>query len=93
MKPVRLPERAIVAVRWNDAHASAGDLIDAETIAAAHRPSVVTTIGWLMRDDDAGVSLCVESTDFGFRGHTFIPRSCVLSTRMIRSAPKPRPVA
>lgn len=73
--PTTLP---LVAVVWNDAHASSAELIDQASIVESHKPKEVITLGWLMREDEAGVSVCAEYVaELGYRGHTFVPRSLV----------------
>jgi hypothetical protein len=84
-----LPALPLVAVTWDDAQSSSGEVIDDVTIAANHQPKVVVTLGWLMRDDAAGVSVCSEHVSgIGYRGHTFVPRSLVRSVRVLRKARK-----
>lgn len=68
----------LVVVEWNDACTfdSGATLKD---IAASHRPEVVTTIGWLLLDDTAGISMASEFYDDTYRGRSFIPRAMVVS--------------
>lgn len=65
----------LVVVLWDDAWQS-------ETPATMahfeHKPERVTTIGWLMKDDDVGVQLANEFYDETYRGRTFIPRAMIV---------------
>ena len=84
MSPSHLP---IVIVTWDDAHGSATkDVTEREL---PHAPTRMQSIGWLLRDDETGVSIGTEVFyEDGvayFRGHTFVPRgmvqTCVVKTR------------
>ena len=73
---------------WADAQASSTDVITENNIATKHKPIVMETIGWVIRDDEEGVSICNERFKEGgelqFRGHTFVPRSLVLKIKKAR---------
>jgi len=74
-----------VEVTWEDAHGSDGTISEHEV---DHKPYVYTTIGYLVRSDDTGVSAAHEiSQDGKFRDVTFIPRKMVLKENVF---PKPR---
>lgn len=66
----------IVGCVWEDAHGSDG------TIAAHevdHKPYTFTTVGFLVRTDEVGISIASEQGEDGrFRDITFIPRKMVL---------------
>lgn len=65
-----------VEVRWEDAHGSDGTLSAHEI---DHKPYVFTTLGYLVRSDEVGVSVASEVGDDGkFRDVTFIPREMVI---------------
>lgn len=74
------PRRA--TVWWNDAHRSASANADADVICKEHAPVLLGITGWIIRDDDAGVSIGWEWTHTQnthaafteFRGYGFIPR-------------------
>ena len=69
----------LVIVTWHDANASATEVYQK---AKHHIPAILTTVGWLVDDDELGVSLCCErntdEADMWHRGHTFIPRGMVV---------------
>lgn len=74
-------KRQVVVVSWDDAHGSAHREVTEDDMP--HRPVVMQTLGWLLRDDEKGVSLANElATDMDstcYRGHTFVPRGMVRS--------------
>jgi hypothetical protein len=75
----------LVVVVWDDAASSSVEVITEENIAKYHVPTIIKTIGWLVRDDEKGVSVCNESyyeyqgDQPQWRGHTFIPKPLVRS--------------
>jgi hypothetical protein len=83
-----LPTLPLVAVAWDDAQSSSGDFVDPTSLDVVHCPKLVLTIGWLLRDDTIGVSVCNEFVEgIGYRGHTFVPRSLIQSVKTLK---KPR---
>ena len=77
MKPV-LP---LVIVTWHDAWTNELG-VTVEDVRASHKPMVVRTIGWLLLDDEVGVSLANEHfDDESYRGRTFILRSMVVDVQ------------
>lgn len=82
LKPMDTP---LVAVLWDDPQSSATEVITEDTLDTFHLPMQMETLGWLLRDDDKGVSLAneryYEKGRPHYRGHTFILRSLVRSTR------------
>jgi hypothetical protein len=88
-----------VIVVWDDAHGSATTDVTIEDLD--HKPIVMTTVGWLLRQDERGISVANERCEEGgktvYRGHTFIPRAMVRSAtpmvlvrpRKKRSSPQP----
>ncbi len=73
-------------VWWHDAHSGDG-LKDAATVVKEHRPMLVARIGWVVQDDDAGISLGWEYNDpaqnphvsvYDFRATMFIPRGMIV---------------
>lgn len=78
MEKTKLP---YVIVVWDDAHGSATGVVTLKDIP--HKPIVMQTMGWLLREDEKGISLanerCLDEGDESYRGHTFIPRSLVKS--------------
>lgn len=72
-----------VAVIWLDAWKSAGLDISVANVAEHHKPATMETRGWLLKQDDVGVTLanecCLDDDDDDFRGPTFIPAKMVKS--------------
>jgi hypothetical protein len=70
----------LVLVAWNDAAGSTTKIYDE---VRDHVPTVMQTIGWLLKADAVGVSIACECyTDEGidvYRGHTFIPLGMLVS--------------
>jgi hypothetical protein len=75
-----LPPYKLCLVRWADAHSpSAGDTYTANDLDAVHRAITATTCGFLLRDDDFGVTVASEWLGGQeFRGLTIIPRGMVV---------------
>jgi hypothetical protein len=78
-----MTKKPLVIVTWDDADSSSVAVITDENIDDVHKPSVIKTVGWLLREDERGVSLCNEFYEEAgkerFRGHTIIPRPLVHS--------------
>lgn len=67
----------LVIVQWDDAWTNEMG-VTVEDVRSSHKPMPVQTIGWLLLDDEVGVSLANEHFDDGsYRGRTFILRSMV----------------
>jgi len=89
-----LPKKPIVVVRWNDAQSSATHVFKESEDQNFHRPCVMETLGWLLRDDEEGVSVMNEvfsEEGLNYRGHTFIPRSLVVEMRVVKKPRQPKP--
>jgi len=74
------PPYKLVQVVWHDANSPAStDIFDATDLKTAHTTMPVVTVGWLLRDDEQGVTLAGEwfSGTTDFRGLTFVPRALV----------------
>ena len=71
----------LVVVTWNDAWIDGTEPVLMSEVHIEHKPKVITTIGWLLKDDERGVSIACEhyDDDKTFRGRTFIPRGMVQS--------------
>lgn len=74
-------KRQMVVVVWDDAHGDAQKVVGEDDLP--HKPVVMKTIGWLLKDDEVGVSVANEEfqedgKDY-FRGHSFIPRKMIRS--------------
>lgn len=66
---------------WDDAHGSTS-MFDEHDVD--HKPYRFTSVGFLVRSDDVGVSLAGEIGEDGrFRDHTFIPRKMVIDEGVI----------
>ncbi len=80
-----------VFVTWDDAWGDAHESVSPADVGEKHKPTIMQTSGWLLRDDEVGVSIfaerCLDHGDGTFRGRTFIPRAMIKS---IDPAPKPR---
>ncbi len=77
-----MPRPRLVLVTWNDAQAGGAEDYDK---ARHHKPSVMQTLGWLMDQDDTGISIACEryhenGKDY-FRGSTFVPSGMVISVK------------
>ena len=93
-----LNERPLVRVEWLDAHESTLQHTDSDI---PHAPLRIETVGWLLRDDDLGVSLAGEripgENPVNYRAVSFIPRGMVvrvvpvLKTRKRKSHENPAP--
>lgn len=67
----------LVVVEWWD-HNTDGDVpIDLETVDSYHKPTLITTIGWVLKEDDFGVTLVTEYYDSTYRGRTFIDKRMI----------------
>jgi hypothetical protein len=69
----RMPTKLLVAVAWDDAHSTIQSAYAEHELP--HAPVAILTLGWLLKEDEAGVSLANEfCSDGTWRGVTFIPR-------------------
>lgn len=64
---------------WNDANTGGDDAVTHENIDSYHKPTVVTTLGWLFKETEEGITLVNEYYDNTFRGRTFIYRPMIIS--------------
>jgi hypothetical protein len=82
-----------VSVIWKDAWSDSGDGVYTKDVEENHGPVLMETIGWLLKDDDQGVSVfnerCVDKGDDFFRSRTFIPKLMIVSVTPIKIS-KPR---
>lgn len=69
----------LAVVSWADAFVDADTPINLETVRDAHKPTIVTTIGWVLWQDEVGISICNEFYDQTYRGRTFIPAAMIIS--------------
>lgn len=81
----------LACVLWNDAHSDSSMFSEQDM---EHKPYRFTTVGFLVRSDDVGISLAQEIGEDGrYRDHTFIPRLMVQREWIIgplRTPRKPR---
>lgn len=87
------PHKPFAIVVWDDVQSSATTVVTEENLHTHHTPITMKTVGWLLRDDEDGVSIaCEEYWEDGipnWRGHTFILRSLVRSVTPFK-LPAPR---
>jgi len=77
----------LVVVEWDDAWTTETPAtLDGHLV---HKPERVTTIGWLLKDDEIGVQLANEFYDETYRGRTFVPRAMVVKVTPFKLT-KPR---
>lgn len=73
--------RDIVICVWEDAHGDAHREVTEDDLP--HRPMIMKTIGWLLKQDDKGVSIANEHCSDGdamcYRGCTFVPAGMIIS--------------
>lgn len=71
------PDKPFVCCAWKDAHGSATAAYDEHELP--HAPIYISTYGFLVRHDAAGVSVASEFCGDGtWRGVTFIPSEIVV---------------
>lgn len=94
-----LVEHPVLAVIvWDDAWSAGIEVLTIKEIEEKHKPSVMQSLGWVIKTDAAGVWIsserCMDKGDECYRGHTFIPRSLIKSVTPFKLAPttkrKPR---
>lgn len=73
------PKLPLVEVVWKDAWVRAEESITLADVKASHKPAIVHTLGWLLLDDEEGVSLANEYFEDAYRGRTFIYRPMIIS--------------
>ena len=69
--------------QWTDSHGGGNEQYDASSVP--HAPLIVETVGWLLRDDQAGVSVASEfiPETTNYRAYTFVPRGMVLEMKAV----------
>lgn len=74
-------EPRFAQVTWLDAWADGVDDVTQDKVHEKHHPLEMQTRGWILLDDEIGISLFYERcTDpLSYRGRTFIPRAMVKS--------------
>jgi len=83
-----------VAVQWWDAWADAHESVSPEDAHQKHKATLMETRGWLLCDDEKGVSIfnerCLDEGDGSFRGRTFVPRAMIHSVEPVGNPRKKR---
>lgn len=73
----------LVLVVWSDAWAESGDSTSVTEAHEKHRPMTMQTVGWVLREDESGISIfnerCLDQGEEVYRSRTFIPRAMVKS--------------
>lgn len=83
-------DKQFVAVTWRDAHGT-GKTASFSEHELPHAPARVTTYGWLMRQDDKGLSIVGEIfSDGSMRDYTFIMTEVLEGIEVIRMPAKRR---
>lgn len=84
--------KPLVIVTWLDAHGTGiGALREHEL---PHEALKIHTLGWLLRDDEKGVSVACEFCEDGaWRGVTFVPKVLVESVVPIKKSRKKPPTS
>lgn len=79
--------KPLVICTWADAHGSATAAYSEHEIP--HAPIIIHTLGWLLRDDEVGVTVANEyCADDTWRGCTFVPRLMVRDVVWVSRKPK-----
>jgi len=76
----RPPRRTIT---WLDPYSpGATEVYNLSDLSGVHRPVQVTTMGWVLKEDETGVTLASEDCGGGdYRGLTFILRVLMVADR------------
>lgn len=70
----------LVVVTWLDAWGDMTTPVELSEVGKSHKAEEVTTIGWVLRDDETGIQLSGEHcADGTYRSRSFIPRGMVQS--------------
>jgi hypothetical protein len=83
------PDLPLVLVTWNDANVGGDDVVTEDNVKNFHKPTIIHTLGWLVRSDDVGLTVVNEYYDDAFRGRTFVPAGMVIDVQVYKLA-KPR---
>lgn len=84
-----------VMVIWDDAWSDSVGTATTKDAKDLHRAAKYETRGWLLVDDEDGLSVfperCLDDGEATYRGRTFIPKSLVRAvTHVTLSAPRTR---
>lgn len=76
MSGPKLPKLPLVLVVWDDASFD-HEPVTEESVDGVHHPTIVSTLGWVLRDNERGMTVVTEFYDGSYRGRTFIPRAMI----------------
>ena len=79
----------LVLVEWKDANVGGDDQVTLDNIDQFHKPTIIHTLGWLIKQDDEGITVCNEYFDDTYRGRTFIPAGMIITATPFKLT-KPR---
>ena len=87
-------------VTWDDAWVDGDSPVDPLEVRISHKPQVIKTIGYILLQDEVGISIANEHYDTEgvtfYRGRTFIPAGMVKKVSRIRKStvkPNARPAS
>jgi hypothetical protein len=71
----------LVLVTWNDAWIDANDPVNLADVAASHKPKVIKTLGYVLLQNETGISLANEyyADEDVYRGRTFVFGPMIIS--------------
>jgi len=73
----------LVVVEWKDAWIDGSDPVNLADVKASHKPKIIVTLGYLLLQDEVGVSLANEyyQDEDVYRGRTFIYAPMLVSVK------------
>lgn len=79
-----------IEVVWRDAWADAVTAVTLKDVHESHKPELITTFGWLLFEDEDGISLANEvCADGSYRGRSYIPK-VLITKRTVLKLTKPK---
>lgn len=81
----------LVQVEWHDAWVDGTEPVTLSDVGLAHKPKTIVTLGWLLKQDETGVSLANEhyADEQVYRGRTFIPSGMLVAVTPYRLVKTP----
>lgn len=81
----------LVIITWDDAWGKVEETVTVDTVDQLHKPLPIKTTGYLLKEDDEGVSIANEfyAEESTYRGYSFIPRLMIKSVTHFKLS-KPR---
>lgn len=81
-----------VSVMWKDAWADAVASVTLKDVHETHKPEMIWSKGWLLYQDDEGISIASEyCADGSYRGRSFIPNGMIIIIDHVDlTKPKPK---